>query len=186
MLNQRQLCLALLVSLSFSAPAFAGHGGHGGQHRAAMIAAQYDINQDGTVTMDEIQAGRAAEFTQADSNADGQLSVAELQALQAQRRTARQAARFAQLDSNGDGVLSVEEFQAQRRAAPERAANLFGLADTNRDGMLDQNEMAVLKSPQGRVWRKFVHIDSNGDGVISAAEYANALPQTRTEGGYRH
>jgi Ca2+-binding EF-hand superfamily protein len=138
----------------------------------AAQAAQYDLNRDGTVTPEEIQTGRAAEFNRADSNRDGQLSLAELHSVQTERR----AARFAQRDANGDGVLSLDEFQAQRRMPPAQAATVFGLADRDHDGSLSQDESAQLRGPQGRVWRQFARLDGNGDGVVSAAEYTAAVP----------
>ena len=184
MLVQRRICLAVILSLGLSAPVFARPGGMMGHpQRLAAMVAQYDQNQDGTVTMEEIQAGRAAEFAQADSNAYGLLSLEELQVLIETKRAARHAARFASLDTDGNGQLSVTEFQAARRAPVDRSATLFGLADANNDGVLNSEEMTQLKSPQGRTWRKFARFDSNGDGVISATEYATAMPAGPRRGG---
>ena len=179
MLKQSRFYLAILLGLGLSVPAAAGPGMGGMPYqRMAERAAQYDADQDGTVTLEEIQAGRAAEFRQADSDADGKLSVAELQALFEAKRARHQAARLAALDTDGDGVVSLAEFQnAPRR--PDRqaaAATLFGLADTNRDGNLSADELAVLRSPQGRIWKKFARFDRDGDGVVSEAEYAQAMP----------
>lgn len=47
---------------------------------------------------------------------------------------------MAKLDKNADGVLVVSEVQAMH---PDVTAEAFTIADTNGDGALDQEELAV-------------------------------------------
>jgi len=179
MLSKKLMSATVILALGLSTSAMARHG-----HGMAHMAAQYDANGDGKVTVEEIQAARVAEFQANDTNGDAVLSLEELQALMQKKRNEHVATRLAELDTDGDGSLSVTEFQA--KAPAERAGNaatLFGLADTNNDNALDATELSVLKSPEGRVWRKFARMDSDGNGVISETEYSNHLSSGR--GGRR-
>lgn len=178
MLSKKLMAAAIILGLGLSTSAMARPG-----HGMAQMAAQYDTNGDGTVTMEEIQAARSAEFQANDTDASTTLNVEEWQALMAKKRAARVAAHLAKLDTDGNGSVSLAEFQAKAPAARvAAAATLFGLADANADGALSAEELAALKSPQGRAWHKFARMDSNGDGVISEAEYANHMPQGRGHG----
>lgn len=173
MLNKQLIYAAVILNLGLSATAFAGGFGS----RMANFAAQYDTNGDGTVTVEEIQAGRAEEFQQNDANGDAVLSLEELKTLMENKRNERIQTRFTELDTDGNGTLSVTEFQAGASEYKAYAApTLFGLADTNGDNALDSAEMAVLKSPEGRVWKHFARMDTDGDGVISETEFTENLP----------
>ncbi len=183
MLGKSFIYATMALNLTLSATVFAG--GHGQGHRMAEMAAQYDTNGDGMVTVAEIQAGRVAEFQLNDSNADAGLSVEELQTLMQTKRDERMNARLTALDTDANGSLSVAEFQAGAPANQvSSAATLFGLADTNNDAALDAAEMAVLKSPEGRVWRQFARLDTDGNGVISETEYSTSSMGGRM-GGHR-
>lgn len=181
MLNKKLISLAVVLGLGVSTVAFAQWG----QHHLARIAAQYDTDGNGEVTIQEIQAGRSAEFSQYDSDGNAGLSLQELQTLMQNKRTQNRATRLAEMDSDGNGVLSVAEFQAGHRN-PVVAATLFGLADTDQSATLDVNEMAELKSQQGRLWRQFAHIDADGDGIISETEFSNHMPMKRGRGHRGH
>ena len=71
---------------------------------------RFDADDDGRVTREEIEAVRAAEFADADSDGDGVLSFAELEAFEQQQRQERLAEEFAQLDQDGSGGISAQEF----------------------------------------------------------------------------
>jgi Ca2+-binding EF-hand superfamily protein len=182
MLKQQVIPLSLIISLTLSAPVFA-RGGHGmgmDSERMAEFIAQYDSNQDGTVTAEEIQAARAAEFQQADTNANGILELRELQADMESKHAEQQATHFAQIDTDENSQLSAEEFQnAHSGQDTGIAATLFGLADQDKNGTLTQEEFATLRSPEGRMWHHFAQLDSDGDGVISIVEYTAAKTANR-------
>jgi hypothetical protein len=81
------------------------------------------------------------------------------------------ANRMAYFDGNGDGRVTVSELQARR-------AELFDLADANRDGVLDAAELNNLGPVPGcrsGVFRLQRH-DRNADGVVSRSEYMDQLP----------
>jgi hypothetical protein len=124
------------------------------------------------------QVGDRPSFETLDANSDGSLSVAEFKAMAAQR--------FAGADTNGDGVLSLEELVAAATArAAERAATMITrmieFRDTDGDGALSQVEMG---SDNGQ--RMFGRLDANGDGVISAEEYAQAQERAKRGGRGHH
>ena len=178
-MNTKLICTAIILGLGLSSSVMA-------RPDMARMAAQYDANGDGTVTVEEIQAGRAAEFQLNDGNGDGALSLEELQALMEQKRAERSAERFARLDTDGNGTVSVTEFQAKapgKRAGS--AATMFGLADANADNALDAAEFAALKSPEGRLWRHFARMDTDGNGVISETEFAEFVPKRGHRGGHQ-
>lgn len=85
-------------------------------------------------------------------------------------------ASFAATDANGDGKLSLEEYQDEFEGRVDRQANRvregqlkqahvrFGVLDTNKDKAISLEE--YLASGE----RTFKRWDTNGDGVVSAAD----------------
>lgn len=186
MLKQPAIPLTLIISLALSAPVLARGGSEMGRssEQLAKFIAQYDLNQDGMISAEEIQAARAAKFQQADTNNNGILELLELQADMESRRAERQATRFAQIDVDEDGQLSIAEFQnSHPQANTGMAATLFGLADQDKSETLSLEEFAALRSPEGKVWHHFAQLDSNGDGVISEEEYTTAKMAGRGPSG---
>ena len=131
-----------------------------------------DINSDGAVTSDEIEAAMQA----------------------------RAAARFALTDTNGDGALSVEELitradTARQDRAAGRAAEQIERADTNGDGLLQADELAAQRADriEGRVEgrgdrgpdRMFERADADDNGSLSAEEFAEAQTRMQDNGGRR-
>lgn len=120
-----------------------GMGGHMGRMGPAFDFAGADANKDGKVTQEEFTAARAATVAAIDTDKDGLLSVDELAAmhLKAMEAAAKEmATRMIQThDTDGDGKLSAAEM-----AAMPMPSDAFTLADTNKDGVIDQAEADAM------------------------------------------
>jgi len=82
---------------------------------------------------------------------------------------------FATLDTNADGMITPEDWVA-------RAEGRFAAADTNADGALTADEL-VAQIAADRAAREaaqaaamIANLDANEDGVLQAAELADAVP----------
>jgi len=120
--------------------------------------AVYDINDDGTISLEEGQAlrhdrntsGRLDTFRHRwDTNRDGTISPAEREAAKAAIRQiiiARRCRRFAEVDSNDDDFLSLAEFnsipavQSVDNSNPGTANDLFNHLDHNNDNRVSKAE----------------------------------------------
>lgn len=127
-----------------------------GPHGPAFDFDAVDLNGDGAITPEEIEARRKARFAKADTNGDGGLDRAELiasitasiderRARRDEKRTERRAERMAErmlrrADSNDDGRISADE-------RPVRdSSRLFRRADLNEDGKITRDEADKLKA----------------------------------------
>jgi Ca2+-binding EF-hand superfamily protein len=160
------LVVAIAAGMTLAASAQAREG-HGPQMDMPDFE-DLDINSDGAVTSDEIDAAMQA----------------------------RAAARFRETDTNGDGAVSAEEMVAradtarQERAA-SRAADQIEKADTNGDGLLQADEMAAHAADRGNnrgereADRMFERADADDNGSLSAEEFAEARTRMEERGGRR-
>jgi Ca2+-binding EF-hand superfamily protein len=105
---------------------------------------EVDKDNDGQITIAEIQAERAARFSATDTDGDALLSSAEVAAQIVKTSTLR-AARIA------DRMLSA--------------------LDTNDDGMLSKVEAAARGPSAARMMQK---LDQDGDGILSEDEFTQA------------
>ncbi len=98
-----------------------------------------DADKDGKVTQAEFTAYRAAQVGAIDADHDGKLSVAELAAMHVKDDPTHAndiaTKMVADRDIDGDGKLSVGELVSMPMPPDE-----FALADTNKDGVIDQAE----------------------------------------------
>ncbi|MEL6683031.1 MAG: calcium-binding protein [Pseudomonadota bacterium] len=104
-----------------------------------------DLNGDGQLTQEELQARSDSRFSDADANGDGGLSVEELTAAADARRADRISRMMERFDENGDGIL-------QRSELPERgdrAERMFERADENGDGTISQAEFEAAQDRLG-------------------------------------
>ncbi len=110
--------------------------GHKGQR---FDFSQMDTNGDGEITVEEMDANRAARFATVDTDGDGKLSPEELLAADATRAEDRINRMMSRLDADGDGALSAEEMANGRHS--ERRARMFDRLDADNSGGLSQTEL---------------------------------------------
>jgi Ca2+-binding EF-hand superfamily protein len=113
-----------------------GMGGYGGGGRGGMYGVMlgFDANEDGKLTQEEIDQGRANQLKKFDKDGDGMLSLAEYEALWLDVMHERMVDRFQQHDADGDGQVTAEEFG-------ERFDNMVKYMDSNDDGVIDESDM---------------------------------------------
>ena len=115
---------------------------------------RYDANKDGSVTVEEWNAGQQARFKRLDANGDGKLSKEELFArtpavgnsvLPTDRQAGQQSNYFLLLDTDKDGFVALAEFMAGN----ERN---FARCDLDKNGRIDKAEcrQALQRKPAAR------------------------------------
>lgn len=77
--------------------------------------------------------------------------------------------RFERLDRDGDGAITREEIDAKHNEH-------FAKADVNGDGDLSVAEMLLMREQRRlkHLERRRNHLDADGDGKVTAAEFAAA------------
>lgn len=83
------------------------------QARATILKNKFDVNQDGAISLDEVQAVKTDFFQQADTDKNGSLSVEEFEVAAVKYNEEmfklKMRKRFQRLDNNADGILSSTE-----------------------------------------------------------------------------
>lgn len=137
-----------------------------------MTFAQHDTDGDGVLSKEEVRGRLLANFSQFDTDADGTLSAQEFAAVKMDQQGKRPKFRtFAELDSNGDGVLSEDEYAALKQHRRDHSGKRFNRLtfqerDRNSDGVLAKEEVC------GRLLANFADFDKDGNGTLSAEEFA--------------
>ena len=103
----------------------------------------FDANEDGKLSQEEIDQGRANQLKKFDKNGDGTLNLAEYEALWLDAKRERMVDRFQGHDADGDGKVTTEEFG-------KRFANMVKYMDSNDDGVLDETDMRRRHGGEGR------------------------------------
>jgi len=114
-----------------------GEGRHGDMHaklRMLELIEVYDTDGNGSLTQEEIDAGRTARLKQFDADGNGMLSLAEYEALWLDAMREHMVRRFQGHDRDGDGQVTTEEFG-------RRMSHMVLLRDRNGDGVLDLNDV---------------------------------------------
>ncbi|WP_165354549.1 EF-hand domain-containing protein [Tropicimonas sp. IMCC6043] len=122
-------------------------------------------------------------FAELDADADGKVTVEEFRTFGETRLTAR----FLDADTDGDGKLSAAELQAGMEAyragvAASRMQAMVARLDTDKDGLVSQEEFAALQAGRGQFRpgaadpgaRMIARFDSDRDGALSETEFAAA------------
>ncbi|NAZ37203.1 EF-hand domain-containing protein [Rubellimicrobium sp. CFH 75288] len=136
-------------------------GGPAARHRAGgvpnmapLMLEIYDLDGDGRITREEIEARKAERFAEADADGDGGLSPEELVALEDiirdEIRRARAAATIERFDDNGDGLLQFEEIEERT----PRLAPIFDRLDRDGDGGISQDELDAAGDGRGEPSRR--------------------------------
>jgi Ca2+-binding EF-hand superfamily protein len=150
-------------------------------HRANAMVKHLDTAGNGYVTQDEFIAAAQRRFARLDKNGDGKLTPDELTASRWDHGAAQGGqsrplppsaqARFAKADTNHDGVVTIDEYVAAAKA-------LYAQLDTQHNGKVSASEIATSPRAQDRAVkvaeRLIKHMDTNGDGVVSQAEFLAA------------
>lgn len=118
--------------------------GHGGNHGPRATFEQLDMNSDGKITPEEMEAHAKARFDAADSDKDGMLSTDEMKAQRMakddERMTKRMGKMMEKRDANGDGMLSFEEMHTG-----DRKARMMKHLDADSDGAISAEEFAQMQ-----------------------------------------
>ncbi len=137
----------ILMAALLSGVVLAAGAAQAEDHRERPDFATLDLNSDGSVSLEEMQAQGEARFAGVDANEDGALSEEELIATAGARASERAAKMIERHDDNGDGVLQMDEMP--RRGGGDRAERMFERVDADGDGVLSQEEFDTAKERHG-------------------------------------
>lgn len=123
----------------------------------AKFFAKYDKNHNGIIDENEKEAIRKdyaanpeGELKRFDANKDGKLDDEEIAAITPPGKKKEITDFFAKYDKNHNGIIDEDEKEAIRKdyaAKPEGELKQF---DRNKDGKLDDKELAAIKVPVGK------------------------------------
>ena len=143
-----------------------------------------DANDDGEVTLEEIQA-ELPEFTQEkfdrlDFNGDGVLSVEDLPAPDPDDHIERLFELLHRADANGDGEVTLAELQA---IIPEFTQEAFDRLDKNEDGVLSRDDVPneLPSGPCEELKELLREADENEDGQVTVQEFKAEFPDASAE-----
>jgi Ca2+-binding EF-hand superfamily protein len=111
--------------------------------------ATLDINGDGEVTKEELEAQGAARFAATDADGSGALSEVELAAQANDRAFDRISKMIERLDTNEDGELQQSELEEGREGRRSRGSDMFERIDTDENGSISQEEFDNAKERRG-------------------------------------
>jgi Ca2+-binding EF-hand superfamily protein len=150
----------------------------------------YDVDGDGVLSVEEIQAMEAARKTRHDEwvagwdmNGDGVIDETEQAAAQGVMRDQIEATRtnrFHEADSDADGCLTFEEFSAipavieMAESQPDEPARIYGQLDANDDNCVDMEEFTARLREERVNWRTeatYTAADTNADLCLSVEEF---------------
>lgn len=137
--------IAFALALSASAALASGHGNPGGH-----FIENWDLNSDGSVTLEEATERRSDVFASFDADENGVLSAEEYDLFD--------EARANDMKENGMGM-------GKSKGNPANGM-MRKFTDANGDGEVTQDEfMASVPA-----W--YAKIDKNGDGTVTADDFA--------------
>ena len=136
-----RIAAAILAVLAGTGAAFAQDAGN--DRRGLPTFESLDLDGDGEITVEDLEAQRANRFAEFDTDGDGQVSEAEFIARAEAQAAERAKNMFERLDADGDGTLSRDVLESRRgRGMGER---LISRADTDDSGGVSAEEFEAIK-----------------------------------------
>ena len=122
-----------------------GRGGMmaGGPMSGAMMLQQFDANNDGALTKEELDTGFEKKVSENDKDGDNAINLEEFKAEWLKLTQNRMARGFQFMDTNADGKITPEELKAH-------ANQMFAFMDRNNDGKIDQTDRPQRGMGYGR------------------------------------
>lgn len=139
-------------------------------------AARGDKDGDGRISKAEFVDGRVGRLSALDANRDGTVTPEEMQAGREARRAQGADRAFARMDADGNGAITRAEFDASRAERGERRAERGerrggrGMHRGGRRGPGMERGPVVIAEAQSRAEQGFARLDANGDGYVTAEE----------------
>ena len=155
MTTTRILAILALAALPVTVHADSHGQGQGGGQPGAHFIENWDLDADGSVTLEEIQHRRDDVFYTFDQDGNGMLEGAEYDNFDEARAN----------DMAGQGGHGAAVMQPVNQGMT-REAN-----DLNSDGAVSEEEFQTASA----AW--LAQMDSNGDGVVTAADFGRGRGQ---------
>lgn len=155
----------IIMGVSHARERWAGHQGqnfgHGmmqGGHMQNMAKKikEIDTNDDGIISLNEVQAWQTSKMTNYDTNADGQMDLGEFEALWIEQKRSHMVDKFQNFDEDGDGQITSDEL-----AAPLNF--MFERFDKDGNGEITKQEMKKSHKRGHRYHGNKGSDDINGD-----------------------
>ena len=133
-----------------------------------------DTGGDDRLTPEELPEPMRRRFDRMDENGDGYVDPSEIETMMQRAFSRRGRGAWMQRDADSDGKLSMDE-------VPPRLQERFEQLDADRDGFLDEQELAAMRGRMGgrgggERAARMIRADTDGGGKISREE---APPQLR-------
>ena len=137
----------LKYSVAFLAALSVGNTGIAKNHSSMQFLStppfeNLDINNDGKLSMKEIEKHRGLMVQSMDLNGDKMVSTQELMQQHTKRASLFAKRVIKKLDANGDGILSYKEL---KKSQQWKLSRMFYRLDKNNDGFISKEEARTAK-----------------------------------------
>ena len=177
-----------------AALAFGQSHGHGQFERGEKLLnaefADFDLDGNGLITIEDLKAQADARFAAADTDGDGKLSMDELTAAAQARMAERMATNMAERGGMGQsqgqhqGRMGAQGPDMEKRLR-WMTETMLDRRDADGDGFLSRAELQDEEKSLARMERMIDRFDTDDDNAISAAEFDEAQKQAWLRGRQR-